>query len=109
MREDRRVAAAANLVAACSEVGPELREVVELAVEDRDDRAGLVRDGLVAELGIDHLKPLVAENAGSERVGRALIRASVADARPHAVDERLLRLVGRRIESADPAHAPQCA
>jgi hypothetical protein len=28
---------------------------------------------------------------------------------PHAVDERLLRLARRRIESADPAHAPQCA
>jgi hypothetical protein len=33
----------------------------------------------------------------------------VTDTCPHAVDERLLRFARRRIESADPAHAPQCA
>ncbi len=93
VRQDRRVAAAAHFVAAGCELAPELGEVVELAVEDRDDRAGLVRDGLVAELRIDHLEPLMPEHARSERVGRALIRAPVADARAHAVDERLLRLI----------------
>ena len=109
MRQDGRVAAAAHLMAACRELLPELGKVVELAVEDRDDRAGLVRDGLVAELGIDHLEPLMAEHARSKRIGRALVGAAMADARPHPVDERLLRLICRGIESADPAHAPQCA
>ena len=51
----------------------------------------------------------MAEHARAERVGRALIGPAVADARAHPVDERRLRLAGRRIESADPAHAPQCA
>ena len=109
VRQDRRVASAAHLVAARREFLPQLGKVVELAVEDGNDGAGFVRDGLVAELRIDHLEPLMPEHARAERVGRALIRATVADARPHAVDERLLRLARRRIESADPAHAPQCA
>ena len=84
-------------------------EVVELAVEDGDDVAGLVRDRLVAELGVEHLEPLVAEHAGAEGVGRALVGAAVSDARPHVVDELGRRLSGRRIESADPAHAPHSA
>ena len=77
------------------ELVAQLEEVVELAVEDRDDVARLVCDRLVAELGVDHLEPLVAENAGAEGVGRALVGAAVADARPHVVDELCRRLSGR--------------
>ena len=83
-----RVAAPAHLVAARRELFAELGEVVELAVEDRDDVAGLARDRLVAELRVDHLQPLMAEHARAEGVRRALIRAAVADARAHGVDER---------------------
>ena len=105
MRDHRRVAAPAHLVALRGEVAPELREVVELAVEDRDDVARLVRDGLVAELRVEHLEPLVAEHARAELLGPALVGPAVADPRAHRVDERRGRLPGRRIESADPAHA----
>ncbi len=105
MRDHGRVAASADLVPLLRELAPQLLEVVELAVEDGDDVAALVRHGLIAELGIDHLQPLVAENARAERVGRALVGAAMPDARAHRVDERGRRGAGRRIESADPAHA----
>ncbi len=109
MRDHRRVAAAPDVVAASRELGTELREVVELAVEDGDDVAALVLNRLVAELGVEHLKALMAENAGAVGVRRPLIGAAVADSRSHRVDEGGLGRVRRRIESADPAHAPQCA
>src|SRR5262249_55053830 len=73
-------------------------------VEHRDDRAFLVRDRLIPELRVDHLQPLMTEDAWPERVGRALVGTAVANARAHAVDERGLRLAGGGIESADPAH-----
>ena len=90
MRDHRRVAASPDVVAAPRELGTELREVVELAVEDGDDVAALVLNRLVAELGVEHLQALVAEHARPERVGRALIGAAVADAHAHLVDERRL-------------------
>ncbi len=105
VRDHRRVAAPANFVALRGKVAPELGEVVELAVEDRDDVALLVRDGLVAELRVEHLEPLVAEDARAELLGPALVRSAVADPCAHCVDERRRRLPGRRIEAADPAHA----
>ena len=48
VRDQRRVARAADLVALRLELGPQLAEVVELAVEDRDDVAALALDRLVA-------------------------------------------------------------
>jgi hypothetical protein len=109
VRQNRSVAAAAHRVTARCELLSELGKVVQLAVEDGDDASRLVRHGLVPEFGINHLKSLVAEHTGAERVGRALIRAAMTDARAHLVDECRLRLARRRIESADPAHAQQCA
>jgi hypothetical protein len=109
VRDHRRVAAAADLVAAGGELGTERREVVQLAVEHGDHVAALGCDRLVAELRVQHLKALMAENAGAVGVRRALVRAAVADSRSHFVDEGRLGRVRRRIESADPAHAPQCA
>src|SRR6202030_4239332 len=81
MRQHRRVAAAAHLVAVPRELFAKRGKVVELAVEDRDDRPGLACDRLVAELGIDHLEPLMAEHARPERIRRALVGAAMADAR----------------------------
>ena len=105
VRDHRRVAAAAHLVTLLREVGAELREVVQLAVEDGDDVALLVRHRLVAELRVEHLQPLMAEDARAERVRRALVGAAVADPRAHGVDELRRWPPRRRVESADPAHA----
>src|SRR5207302_8663917 len=73
VRDHRCVSPAADVVAALGELASELGEVVELAVEDGDDVAALARDGLVAELGIQNLEPLVAEHARAEGVSRSLI------------------------------------
>ena len=107
VRDDRRVAAAAHVVV--GELGAKLGKVVELAVEHGDDVAALVSNRLVAELRVEHLKALMPENAGAGGVGRSLVRPAVAESRSHLVDKTRLRLVRRGIESADPAHAPQCA
>ena len=56
VRDHRRVAAAAHVVARSPRARAQLGEVVELAVEDRDHVAALVRDRLVAELRVDHLR-----------------------------------------------------
>ena len=107
MRNHRCVAAAAHVVV--RELGAKLGKVVELAVEHGDDVAALVSNRLVAELRVEHLKALMPENAGAGGVGRSLVRPAVAESRSHLVDKARLRLVRRGIESADPAHAPQCA
>ena len=96
-------------MAAGGELGAQVGEVVQLAVEHRDDVSALALDGLVAELGIEHLQALVAENTGAVCVGGSLVGSAVAEPGAHLVDEGRLRLDRRRIESADPAHAPQCA
>ena len=46
----------------------QLAEVVDLAVEDGDDVAGLVRDGLLAGLEVDHAQAAVAEHAAADGV-----------------------------------------
>ena len=66
MRDDGRVAGAADLVAALAELLAQLEEVVDLAVEDADDVAGLVLDRLAAGDEVDDLQPPVAEHAPAE-------------------------------------------
>jgi hypothetical protein len=69
----------------------QLREVVELAVEDRDDVAGLVRHRLEAQLRVDDAQALVTQHAYAELLRAALVRPAMRDARAHVVDERRLR------------------
>ena len=84
--------------------GSQLAEVVELAVEDRDDVAGFVRDRLAAGGEIDHLQPPVPEDAAAERVDRALVGPAVHEGVVHPLDERRVGLPRRGEQSADPAH-----
>ena len=67
VRDDCRVAGSRHRVAPLREVTPDLVEVVQLAVEDRDDVAGLVRRGLLSRLEVDDPEPAMAENATAER------------------------------------------
>ena len=102
MRDHGRVAGAADVVP--GQLHAQLAEVVELAVEDGDDVAGLVRDRLAARLEVDHPQAAVAEHAAAERVDGALVRAPVDERRVHAGDERGIGRSARRHEPADPAH-----
>src|SRR5438128_2638161 len=104
MRDHGRVSRAANLVPTGAELRPEGAEVVELAVEDRDDVAALVRDRLRARREIDDPEALMAEHEWTERLGAPLVRPAMAEPRPHRVDERERRRASRCIEPADPTH-----
>ena len=84
----------------CRELVAQLAEVVDLAVEDRDDVAGLVRDRLAAGREVDHS----AGAGGRARSGRSVDRALVGP----AVDERGVHpLDQRRVGPAGRARSPQ--
>ena len=85
---------------------PELAEVVELAVEDGDDVAGLVRDRLAAGGEVDHLEPAVSEHATAERVDRTLVRPAMDERGVHPLDERR---VGRPPDGASSPQIPHMA
>ena len=101
VRDDRRVARAAHLVAARGELLAQLVEVVELAVEDRHDLAALALDGLLARLEVDHAQAPMAEHARAEGVGRAVVGAAVHERVEHRVD------VGAAIRRPVSATSPQ--
>ncbi len=104
VRDQRRIACAADLVACCEELTTELVEVVELAVEDGDDLAALVAHRLVACLQVDHREAAVAEHAAPKRLDGAVVGAAVYDRRVHGFDQpRVGRVPAKK--SADPAHA----
>ena len=102
----RRVAGAAQVVALCLELGAQRAVVVDLAVEDGDDVAVLVRHRLVAGREVDHAEAAVAERAASERRGGAVIRAAMADRVARGADDRdVVRACrGGSEESTDAAH-----
>ena len=66
VRDHGRVAGAGHLVAARLEVAAHVAEVVQLAVEHRDDVAGLVRHGLLAGLEVDDAESPVPEDTAAE-------------------------------------------
>ena len=70
-------------------------EVVELAVEDGDDVAGLVRHRLAPGLEVDHPQAPVAEHAATERVDRAFVGPAVHERGVHPGDERRVGGSGR--------------
>ena len=71
-------------------------EVVQLAVEDRDDVAGLVRRGLLSRLEVDDPEPAMAENTAAEMGDATRVGPSVDERRSHACDDiRVGRSGGR--------------
>jgi hypothetical protein len=84
VRDHRRVAPPAHVVPA--QRVAQLREVVELPVEDGRDVLAFVLHRLVARLGVDDDQPLVAEDAPAQRVRRAVVRPAVDHRRTHAID-----------------------
>ena len=87
VRDDGRVAGAADLVAALAELLAKLEEVVDLAVEHGDDVSGLVLDGLAARDEVDDLQPPVPEHATAERVHRAFVGAAMEERGVHPLDD----------------------
>ena len=104
MGDDGRVAGSPHVVALRGQLLAQLGEVVELAVEDADDVAGLVRDRLRAGDEVDYPQAPVAEYAAPEGVHRALVGAAVHERRVHARDEDGVRRAGGSEQPADPAH-----
>ena len=81
--------------------------VVDLAVEDGDDVAVLVRDGLVAGREVDHAEAAVAERAAPERGGRAVIGAAMADRVARGADDRdVVRACRRRVGGVHRCRTP---
>ena len=96
VRDDRRVARSRHDVAALGKDTPNLVEVVQLAVEDRDDVAGLVRRGLLARLEVDHPEPAMTESTTAECGDAAGVGTPVDERRGHAGDDvRVGRSGGR--------------
>ena len=81
----------ADLVAALAELFAQLEEVVDLAVEDADDVAGLVLDRLAARDEVDDPQPPVAEHAPAEAVDGALVRPAVDERGVHPLHEGRVR------------------
>src|SRR5207247_10011109 len=94
-----------NLVTGRGQLVAQRAEVVELAVEDRDDVAGLVCDRLAPGRQVDHLQAPVTEYAASELVDGAFVGPAVDEGRVHPLAERRVRPGRRSEQPADPAHA----
>ncbi len=96
VRDDCGVAGSRHRVAPLREVTPDLVEAVQLAVEDRDDVAGLVRRRLISRLEVDDPEPAMAENAPAERGDATRVGPPVDERRGHACDDiRVGRSGGR--------------
>ena len=95
VRNDRCVAGAAHVVAARGEVVTKLVKVVELAVEDGHDVAGLVGDRLAAGDEVDYPQAPVAEHAASEGVDRALVGPAMDQRIVHRGDDGGVRVARR--------------
>jgi len=94
--DDRGVTGAWHQMAALAEVASKVVEVVQLAVEDRYDVAGLVLHRLVTGREVDDLEAAMAENATPEHGDTAGVRAAVNERLGHAGDDvRVGRSGGR--------------
>ncbi len=94
--DDRGVPGAGHHMASLVQVAANVLEVVQLAVEDRDDVTGLVQHGLVAGLEIDDLEAAMAEDATPERGDAAGVGAAMDERLGHAGDDvRVGRSGGR--------------
>ena len=78
VRHELDVADAAKRVALRLELGAELAVVVELAVDDRDDVAALVRDRLVAGLEVDDREPPHREPGALAEPAALAVRTAVS-------------------------------
>ena len=88
------------------ELARQLGEVVDLAVEDHRDRAGLVVDRLVARGEVDDAQPPVSEPHARPEVRAVGVRPAVAQDIRHAAQELPVHRVagvGER-EAGDAAH-----
>jgi hypothetical protein len=78
MRKDLDVALAPEDMAGGGQLRPQLAVVVELAVDDRDDVARLVRHRLVARLEVDDRQPAHREADAVRHVPPIAVRAPMA-------------------------------
>jgi hypothetical protein len=85
------------------EICAQLLVVVDLPVEDDDDRAILVEDRLIAGVEIDHAKSLNPEADTTAVVRPARIRATMLERRAHPCDEPSVDGLSRGAELSDDA------
>ena len=86
----------------------QLAVVVDLAVQDDDDRAVLVEDRLVAGLEVDDAQALDAEARAPAMMEPARVRAAVLEPRAHAREQlRVDRLAVGADLSDDSAHSAE--
>jgi hypothetical protein len=72
---------------ACSlEVGAQLLEVVDLAVQDDDDRPIFVEDGLISGRKVDHAQSLNAQADPVLEEDTPRVRPSMFDHRAHLLE-----------------------
>src|SRR5258708_29666580 len=79
VREDLRVVARGQPVALRDQLRAERFEVVELAVLDRNDVAGLIEHRLMAVLEIDDREPAHANRPVTPRLQALVVGSAVAD------------------------------
>ena len=108
--DDLGVAVGRQAVAGPQQLAAQLGVVVDLAVEDDDDRAVLVVDRLVAGVEVDDPQPLDAEADAARHVQAARVRPAVLLGCAHADDQLLLdrRAVGAHL-ARDATHQPVAA
>jgi hypothetical protein len=102
-----RVAAVAELVAECGQLGADRFKIVDLAVEDDGDTAVLVIHRLVATLRVDHRQPAVAQRDAGGEVEAVAVRAAMGNGVGHGPDglDGGGRPVALGEESCQAAHA----
>ena len=88
------------------ELSRQLEEVVDLAVEDHGDGAGLVVDRLVARGEVDNAQPPVSQSHARPDVRAVGVRPAVAQDIRHATEELPVHGVARvgEREAGDSAH-----
>jgi hypothetical protein len=91
------------------ELRPDVRMVVDLAVEDDPDRLVLVRQRLMAGRQIDDAQPAVAERRLIVHEQSRIVWAAMRDDVAHRDDARAVVSVQPTCpyDSRDPAHAPE--
>src|SRR6267378_1478487 len=104
--DDFRIGSGAEDVPICFQLAPELKKIVDLAIEDHPDGLFLVRHGLVATRKIDDREPSKTESERPCHVIALVIRASMDKALGHLLDvlTENRRLVTKIVLAANAAH-----
>src|SRR5262249_51762236 len=105
VNDDLRVRLGGKAMSACEQRFAQLAVVVDLPVQDDDDRPVLVEDRLVAGIQVDDRQTLNAEADVAIDVDAARVRPSVLDDSAHLLDQRAIHSAVRPGDfPRDPTH-----